>query len=817
MENKWRSVAGIIAFFVLVGSIIFYFIFQKIWILFISSVSATTLIFSYISTFLSKVTIKRINYLENRHKKWNEIAYRVDKAGEEAFNKIPIGIMIIEETNMGLEIFWANKYANDIFRIDTSVKLLNDINSNFCRLYESKENFKITIYEKTYKIINNYNEKTLYIFDISEYEALDKKYKDERVAIGIINIDNLIVSYTSLSAQERAKITGDIIDLLTNWANKYGMFLKGYAEDKFLIMFYSGNVDKIISNDFKIVDDIRNYGDSINLGITASIGIACLEGSVNDIYLEAQKALDQAMFRSGNQTVLNIDGKIMYHGAYMETFALVPNVEIRYNYETFINEIKKYNKVFVMSHTTQDVDGFASCLATYKLVKALGKEAYIVYDEKSYDSTVNDIFYTIKTEHKNMIDQYITPSNALKLIKNDTLLIIVDFQSIEQALSLSVIKKAKNIAIIDHHRGGSKTLNYYKFRYVKTTASSCVEMILEMFEFVNNVKIEISSQEATWMLMGILIDTNNLVYRVSSSTFKILAKLHTYGAIISKAQALLRENVSDFKERMKIIDETQIYKDTFAIVKIDKGVYDRSYLAKIADKLITIKGIKAAFAIATITEEKHMVGISARSLAEFNVQSLMEKMGGGGHFNNSATQIKNINVNDAYMLLISKIDEMIENEEEIMKVILLKDVKDHGRSGDIVEEKIGFANHLIREGKAIMATTDNVKELETRKNKQAQEDANHFEQMKLLKLEIESKPINIYVKTGKDGKLFGSVSTKQVVDEYENIYKIKLDKKKLTCDKIMNSLNSYIVNVLLHKDVKAKLVVNIYDKDYSHE
>mgnify|MGYP003297398380 CR=1 FL=1 len=84
----------------------------------------------------------------------------------------------------------------------------------------------------------------------------------------------------------------------------------------------------------------------------------------------------------------------------------------------------------------------------------------------------------------------------------------------------------------------------------------------------------------------------------------------------------------------------------------DKEIFARQFLAKVADSLILVETIKAGFCVGKIGENQ--VGISARSLDEVNVQLIMEALGGGGHFNNSATQITGITINEAKERLIER-------------------------------------------------------------------------------------------------------------------------------------------------------------------
>ena len=112
------------------------------------------------------------------------------------------------------------------------------------------------------------------------------------------------------------------------------------------------------------------------------------------------------------------------------------------------------------------------------------------------------------------------------------------------------------------------------------------------------------------------------------------------------------------------------------LTSLDNIIYQRDLLAKISDQIISIDGIDAGFAIGFI--DKNLIGVSACSLGKVNVQLIMEKLGGGGHLNNAAAQIKGESVEEIIYQLKALIDELI-NKEEAMKVILTKEVKGRGK------------------------------------------------------------------------------------------------------------------------------------------
>jgi ribosomal protein L9 len=751
--------------------------------------------------------IKRLRWLENRLKLWNLISYRVKKAGEYAFNHLPIGIIIYNEEKV---IEWANAYAKEIFMSPLVDRKIEIINPELFDKINGEENFEMTIYGRHYRcnVISDHN--ILYFLDQTDLKDLQQKYGRSLLAVGFLNLDNLDTALTALDAQERAMQMSNLIGLLSDWSNKHDIYLRGLSEARYLLFMTFAQLRELMDDKFSVLDDIQNYCQKEDLRITASLGIACKDDGITRLVELAEEQLELALNRGGNQGVVLIDNQIHYFGAKTTSLETRSPIFVRVKAEMLADMIKHSRDVLIMSHKDMDADAFGSCLAIHKIVAALKKESKIVFDESSVDETIRAIHNIIQKEHINILDYFVAPRKAVDNITNDTLLVIVDCQYQTLLTSEKLYKSANKIAIIDHHRRNNNAISNYDYLYSQSSASSTVELVAEMFQYISN-EIEISEIEATWMLMGILVDTNNLMYRTSYRTFNVLAVLQKIGAEIPRAQRYLRENFGEYVKRMSILNNLEIVDGKYAIAACSADeIYSRAFLAKIADNIISVHDIKASFCIGRIDENE--IGISARSLNEVNVQVIMEQLNGGGHFNNAATQIKDVTVEQAKEMLIDKLSRLEDGGMTTMKIILTKDVKGKGKAGDIIDIPAGHANFLIRTDQAVLATVDNIKQLEKKKREEKEAMEKHLNEMRELKSVIESKPVHIHVRVGKEGKLFGSVSTKQIADEFKAQHDLILDKRKMLPDKIINSLGTYEIPIQLHKEVTALMTIHVVEK-----
>lgn len=145
-----------------------------------------------------------------------------------------------------------------------------------------------------------------------------------------------------------------------------------------------------------------------------------------------------------------------------------------------------------------------------------------------------------------------------------------------------------------------------------------------------------------------------------------------------------------------------------------------------------------------------------------------------------------------------------------MKVILLKDVKALGKKGDIVEVSEGYGRNFIIPSKTgVVADNKNLNTLKLQKQNEEKIAAEKLAEAKELKEKIEAVKLTVTVKSGKDGRTFGSVSTKEVQEALKKQAGIEVDKKKFSVDVPMKNLGGYDVNVRLHKDVIAVLHVSV--------
>lgn len=147
-----------------------------------------------------------------------------------------------------------------------------------------------------------------------------------------------------------------------------------------------------------------------------------------------------------------------------------------------------------------------------------------------------------------------------------------------------------------------------------------------------------------------------------------------------------------------------------------------------------------------------------------------------------------------------------------MKVIFLKDVKGTGKKGDVKNVADGYAqNFLIKQGLAKEASNANISTLDAQKKKEERAAAEELAEAQKLKETLDKVTIDIVAKAGEGGRLFGSITTKQIAEELQKKHGLKIDKRKMELDDAIRTLGHTKVPVKLYHEVVATLTVHVHE------
>ncbi|GEN56433.1 50S ribosomal protein L9 [Halolactibacillus alkaliphilus] len=148
-----------------------------------------------------------------------------------------------------------------------------------------------------------------------------------------------------------------------------------------------------------------------------------------------------------------------------------------------------------------------------------------------------------------------------------------------------------------------------------------------------------------------------------------------------------------------------------------------------------------------------------------------------------------------------------------MKVIFTQDVKGKGKKGEVKNVSEGYArNYLLKNNLAVEATQGNLKGLEAQKNKEKQKEQEEVKKAEQLRDTLKTLEVTLKTKAGDGGRLFGSITSKQIAEELQKAHNIKIDKRKIELDQPIRSLGYTNVPVKLHNDVTGEIKVHVLEQ-----
>ncbi|NMO80119.1 DHH family phosphoesterase [Niallia alba] len=623
-------------------------------------------VFSLIGLFLFAIPFYFILRMDSRQKKETEeyittLSYRVKKVGEEALMEMPIGIMLI---NDDYYIEWTNPFLASCFTEDTLVgRSLYDVSPSIIPLIKQEvETEIITLHERKFRVIHKVEERLLYFFDVTEQTEIEKLYEDERTAIAIIFLDNYDDLTQGMDDQARSSINNSVTAILNKWATDNGVLLKRISSDRFIAIFNEHILQSLEKGKFTILDDVRELTTKQNVPLTLSIGVGAGVSSLPELGNIAQSSLDLALGRGGDQVAIKQpNGKVKFYGGKTNPVEKRTRVRARVISHALKELVLESDKVIIMGHKNPDMDAIGAAIGIHKVAQMNQKEAYIVINFQEIDTAVRRLIEEIKRQ-ESLFTKFITPDQALEIATGDTLLVVVDTHKPSLVIEEHLLNKIEDVVVIDHHRRGEEFIENPLLVYMEPYASSTAELVTELLEYQpKSVKIEML--EATALLAGIIVDTKSFTLRTGARTFDAASYLRGQGADTVLVQKFLKEDIENYVKRAKIIENVQFYKEGIAIaIAKEEEAVDGVLIAQTADTLLTMDGIIASFVIAPRGET--MIGISARSLGEINVQIIMESLHGGGHLTNAATQLSNMPMEEVEARLKLAIDEYFEGRRK---------------------------------------------------------------------------------------------------------------------------------------------------------
>lgn len=596
------------------------------------------------------------------------LSYRIKRGEQEAMIKMPLGIMLYDKDR---QIQWINPYlqmylhckdiiGSSISSVDKELaKYVDDaIKSN------SNQNKIIKWGDRKFEMVVQDDLGVIYLLDITRYANIEEKYKQERLAIGLIFIDNYDELSQSMSDQNLTNMSSYVQNALSNYAGQFNSYLKRIDEDHFILLTHMHDLAKMEEDKFSILDKVRTESSRKNMPLTLSIGIAFGSESLNEIADQAQSNLDLALGRGGDQVVVKQSGhEAHFYGGKSNPMEKRTRVRARMVSQALVELFKGVDHVFVQGHRNPDLDAIGSAIGIVKIARIHGVKASVVLDVDHVNYDVGRLIAKMQAAGIDK-DVFISPKDALEEATDESLLVLTDHSKYSITYDPELYDRLKNrLIIIDHHRRGEEFPENPMLVYIEPYASSTCELVTEMIEYQpQGGEGVLTDLEASAMLAGITVDSKEFSLRTGTRTFDAASYLRSIGADTQVVSELLKENIDNYLQRSHLVSTIDMIEPDMALlVGEENKLYDPIITAQAADTALSLEHVDASFALTR--RSKDAVGISARSMGNVNVQVIMEKLGGGGHLSNAATQLKGITIEEAKVKLLGAVNDYLKENE----------------------------------------------------------------------------------------------------------------------------------------------------------
>ena len=574
---------------------------------------------------------------------------------------LPIAVFRMEDSS----IVWGNEMFFQLFdgkgsRLDIKVSdLVPAFNGSW--LLEGKSRYPelLTVGERRYQLHGSLirsekdGEEALmgvsYWLDVTEYEQIRSRYEESRPVPAIIIIDNLEELSRNQSERVKNELRDAVEDKLHHWLEDYSCILRRFDRDRFLAVIERGDLEKMKRDKFSVVEQMHQVESPNGINASISIGFGDEAESLGEALQFADKAVELALSRGGDQAVVKNRLSFEFYGGRGLEVEKRTKVKSRVMANTLAELMRDSSRVLAMGHRFADLDALGACVGVCCMARKCGVRCQIVLDREH--NAVEPLVESLLKQPEYR-DVFVSPKEARQLADGRTLLVVVDTNRPEQVEDAELLDQCNRVAVIDHHRVAATYIHNAALGFIEPYASSACELLTEILQEVAE-PADLTRAEAEALLSGIVLDTKNFSLRTGERTFDAAAYLRRCGADTTEVKKLFQSDMDSTVARYRILQSATIYKKI--AIAAPEEPQSRVVAAKAADELLNISGVDASVVVSP--DGQGNCNASARSIGEVNVQILMEKMGGGGNRSAAAAQFKDTGIEEAVKKVYAAIDD----------------------------------------------------------------------------------------------------------------------------------------------------------------
>ena len=610
---------------------------------------AFLLLFYFQKKSYQKTEIEQIQYVN----------HQAEDSLSSLLEQMPVGVVKLNMESS--EIEWFNPYAELMLTTEDG-EIDHSQVQEIIKTAISSPGIYANVGEKRYAVHLDKNSGVLYFFDVSgEYEAT-VELVTSRPVIGVISVDNYDDLENETSESDISHINSFVANYVAEFTGKHQMFSRRVAMDRFYLFTDYTVLEQLMQDKFSVIDTFREEAKQRELPLTMSMGLSYGDGDHEGIGKVALSNLNLAEVRGGDQVVVKENDETknpIYFGGGTAASIKRTRTRTRAMMTAISEKLKSVDHVFVVGHKNLDMDALGSAVGMQLFSSNVLDESYVVYDAEQMSPDIHRAIQFLENEG---VTKLLTLNQAMEMVTNRSLLIMVDHSKTALTLSKEFYDLFTQTIVIDHHRRDQDFPDNAVITYIESGASSASELVTELIQFQNSKKSRLSRIQASVLMGGIMLDTKNFTSRVTSRTFDVASYLRTRGSDSIVIQELAATDFEEYRLVNELILQGQAVQPSILVAQAkDTKEYDTVVISKAADTMLAMSGIEASFVIAK--NRQGDISISARSRSKINVQRIMEELGGGGHFNLAAARLADMSLQEAGDKLKTVISNEIREKE----------------------------------------------------------------------------------------------------------------------------------------------------------
>ena len=475
-----------------------------------------------------------------------------------------------------------------------------------------------------------------YVEDETEQANLEMRFHASRTALLYIQIDNFDEIMQGQTEAERSLLLLAVRERLDAWMEGLGGSMRSVSDGEFVALPDRAALDHAIAEKFDILDQVRKLTNTKGLPVTLSIGLSlATDQSLKALGEEAEAKLDLALGRGGDQVALDIGGKTQFFGGKAKAVEKHTRVKARVVAHALRDIMEGADEVYIMGHHNEDYDCFGAAMGTLCMARALGKKAHIVLSDMNEGI---DRFEDVLRKDESYADVFVRAGDIASVASAAALLVVVDAHIPHILADPSLLERIPKVVVIDHHRRSEHFVKNPLLVYIETASSSASELVTELLMYFGE-NIRPTKFEATALYSGIVVDTKNFNVNTGIRTFDAAAYLRRAGADPVLVRALFQSDYETTVALARAKANAEYFPGGLIVGSIPERLPNGQIIAaQAADGMLRVDGVRMSIYVFQLPGD--VVGISARSTGEMNVQVIMEAFGGGGHANVAGAQVK---------------------------------------------------------------------------------------------------------------------------------------------------------------------------------